>query len=208
MACCPSTLRTSAAIGVAVLAASADSDEQERRLQLAGCGEVRRIHAHDLDATLRAITSGTTIVLVSLGLLGPPLRSLVSRVAAALDAGIDVITLDEGLVVSSSTADPSAAPFRSMAQLLTTWEQHRTERRRRTIKARQVRAGRKPRLVAEDGARIRAMLDAPGATVPRIARALGVGRTTLYRYLRNEVLPASARLGTAAATGAQCRRQA
>lgn len=157
---------------------------QALRLREAGCAEIRRLGPPASWPDFDFLCAGDAVVVASLDVLGPPLRGAVARVQELLDRGVFLTTLDEGLRVTPAGGDPQSAVFAALGGCMRVWEQRRTEARGRTLRSRQGRAGRRPKLAADDGDRVLALLGAPGAKVPEVARFLGVGRTTLYRFLQ------------------------
>lgn len=158
---------------------------QECRLRNVGCVFVWQFAADNLEAELQKLQPGDTVFVVSINLLAPPIGKSVDYICMLLDAGVTLVTLDEKLTISPVVGNTHSEVFRALASCLMVWERRRTEARKRTLETKQKQAGRQPKLSADDGARVMAMLKEPGATVPKVAVALGIGRTTLYRFLQD-----------------------
>jgi len=155
-----------------------------RRLQDAGCAEIKLLDRTASDIRIPSLQTGDVVVVDSLDHLGPPLSRVVEHVLTLLDTGASVLILNPAMQITPYVADQRSGVFRAICSCLTIWKQQRAQTRRRTMGLRNARAGRRPKLALGDHDQVLALLNAPGANVPDVARALNVGRTTLYRYLR------------------------
>lgn len=162
-----------------------DVPEQERRLRSAGCVDVRQFTADNIDAEFRRFQEGDTVFIVSISMIGPPIGRVVEYVCMLIDSKVTLVAIDENLEICPAVANAQSEVFRGLASCMLAWERRRAEARRRTLELKQKRAGRQPKLSENDSARVIAMLKEPGATVPKVAANLGIGRTTLYRYLQD-----------------------
>lgn len=163
-------------------------DSDAARLRGAG---VREIH-YEADPkarpvwrdTLETCRSCDVVVVVSLDRIGQPLRHLLRSMAALSDRGIGLRCLEGGVNLGANPAGRAQVRLVSaLVECLDIWEECRSQRRSATMKERGNRPGAHPKLRGAFLSQVLAMLNRPGATQVSVARELGVGRTTLYRFL-------------------------
>ncbi|MBB6193135.1 DNA invertase Pin-like site-specific DNA recombinase [Sphingobium wenxiniae] len=124
-----------------------------------------------------ALEPGDCIRVYDLTCLPIATTTLVRMLRKVLSNGIAVEFTKPGLVIEP---DADSALFRFIALLDTHWRQVHGIK----THSREPKVGRKPRIAEAELPRIRAMLDEDGASVARVAKRLGVGRTTLFDYLQ------------------------
>ena len=131
---------------------------------------------------LAYLREGDTLVVWRLDRLGRTMRSVVNTLHELTERGITVRSLHDGVDTSTSTG-------RMIAGILTALSEYEREliRERTALKldhARKsgVKFGRPAKLNADQAALARRMKES-GETAAIICKTLGIGKTTLYRYL-------------------------
>ena len=158
------------------------------RLSQAG---VARVH-HETDAGRRPVLRGladmaatdTVLVVVALDRLGRPLGKVLRSLSRLRAAGMKIRSLEGG--VDIDTTPEGSAQGRvvdALSSCLDRWEGIRAQHRGETMAERRIRPGVQPKLATTTPEKVRAMLERPGASRTSVAKELGVGRTTLYRYI-------------------------
>jgi DNA invertase Pin-like site-specific DNA recombinase len=158
------------------------------RLSQAG---VVRVH-HETDAARRPVLRGlagmtatdTVLVVVALDRLGRPLGKVLRSLSRLRAAGMKIRSLEGGIDID--TTPEGSAQGRvvdALSSCVDRWEGMRARHRGETMAERRVRPGAQPKLAATSPEQVLAMLGRPGASRASVAKELGVGRTTLYRYL-------------------------
>lgn len=131
-----------------------------------------------------ACQDGDVVVVVSLDRIGRPMRSLLQSVADLCGAGVRLRCLDGSVDIGAvSRGCGQAQIIDALVGCLHLWETSRTRHRGRTMAQRGSRPGAQAKLAALSPDDVLTMLQKPGVTRTSVARELGVGRTTLYRYL-------------------------
>lgn len=124
----------------------------------------------------RWLERGDRLKLYDLNSLGLAQQTVIRMLTKLLQSGIIVEIVSEDLIATPEPGDPT---FRCLALL------DAQQRAVHAIKIHQpdgVR-GRKNALKDEQWPAIKAQLDAPDVQVAKVAAALGVGRTTLHRFV-------------------------
>lgn len=124
-----------------------------------------------------SLEAGDRIRVYDLTCLPIATTTLLRMLRKVLSNGIAVEFAKPGLVIEP---DADSATYQFIALLDNHWRQVHGIK----THSREPRVGRKPRIAKADLPRIRAMLDEDGASVARVAKHLGVGRTTLFDYLQ------------------------
>lgn len=146
-----------------------------------------------LAATLDYMRSGDTLVVWKLDRLARSLKQLIETIEDLEKRGIGFRSLTEAI---DTTTAGGRLVFQIFGALSEFERQIIRERTRAGLDAAQAlgrKAGRKPKLGADDIAAARAMLSDPTISVEAIAKRLGVAPGTLYRHLpaaRSSVLAA------------------
>jgi DNA invertase Pin-like site-specific DNA recombinase len=155
-------------------------------LEAAGCTRVvvdsgprRAGSSPALSSMVGRMSPGDIVVVVELDHLAGSLQQLIERLAELAGRGIEVETLSGEI----GRIDPALG---ALIQAIHAFSQ-RT--RRRSVLARPAgeppaHMGRPRRLMDDDLARARQMIETAGRPIEDVARELGVSRATLYRNLR------------------------
>lgn len=163
--------------------------QQEEQLTAAGAGRIfsdvmsgARDDRPGFTECLAYLREGDTLVVWRLDRLGRTMRSVVNTLHELTERGITVRSLHDGVDTSTSTG-------RMIAGILTALSEYEREliRERTALKldhARKsgVKFGRPAKLNADQAALARRMKES-GETAAIICKTLGIGKTTLYRYL-------------------------
>jgi len=136
-----------------------------------------------LAAALDYIRPGDTLVVWKLDRLGRSLRHLVETVTRLQERGVGFRSLQENIDTTTATGRLVFHIFASLAEFERDLIRERTQAGLAAARARGRLGGRKPVLTADKAAAARRMYESKDMTVAQIARALGVSRATLYRYL-------------------------
>lgn len=141
-----------------------------------------------LEEALRYVRSGDEFVVVSMDRLARSLRDLYDLVDDLVARGVAVRFLHEGQVYSSRST-PIAKLMLGLLGSVAEFERSIIRERQAEgiarAKARGVYRGRAKVLTAGEVARARDLV-ARGVPKARVARQLGIGRSTLYRYLNSK----------------------
>ena len=138
---------------------------------------------------LAYVRPGDTVVVIALDRLGRSLSGLLRTIETLTARGINVRSLRESIDTSTDVGMMLVGIFGSLAQYERTLIAERAEVARGAARARGQQVGRPHALSADQAALARRMRDA-GESVQTIRTTLGVGRSTIYRLLAEEV-PAS-----------------
>lgn len=163
-------------------------DLQLDALQTAGCETAYQEHGSgaiaarpQLDAYLKALRSGDTLVVWRLDRLGRNLLDLVSIVNDLKDRGVEFDSLTERISTTSPTGELIFHLFASLAQFERNLIRERTIAGLKAARARGRIGGRRPKLTGSDMKAIKAMMKTGELIVVEIARRFGVSTATLYR---------------------------
>ena len=167
---------------------SADAE----RLKAAG---VLRVHYEtDLGTrpVLRQLTaiddSERVLVVVALDRLGGPLGHLVGCLTRLRAVGVCIRSIEDGINLDLTPEGRAQGRFiDAISKCAEGWKASREQTRSKTMAERGVRPGAQSKLDTSSPEQIQSMLGRPGATRESVARELGVGRTTLYRFLRRSL---------------------
>jgi DNA invertase Pin-like site-specific DNA recombinase len=164
-------------------------EQQTEQLSAAGAGKIfhdvmsgARDDRPGFDECLKYLREGDTLVVWRLDRLGRSMRHIINTVHDLTQRGVVVRSLHDGV-------DTSTATGRMIAGVLSALSEYERElvRERTLLKlehARKLgRVGGRPLKLNADQAALARRMKANGETVATICRTLGVGRTTLYRYL-------------------------
>ena len=141
------------------------------------------------------MTGGDTVlVVVALDRLGRPLGRVLRSLSRFRAAGVHIRSLEDGIDIDMTPEGRAQARVvDALSSCIDRWEGLRTQHRVETMAERRSRPGVQPKLANSSPDQVMAMLGRPGASRASVARELGVGRTTLYRYLGRAYATAEAR---------------
>ena len=142
-----------------------------------------------LAALLAYAREGDTVVVVALDRLGRTLHGIVETVAELDRRGIMLRSLRESIDASTAVGKMLVGIFGALAEYERTLINERAAVAREAAKARGKHVGR-PRALPEDKAALARRMRAAGESVEDIRKALGVGRSTLYRLLAEDTVQA------------------
>jgi DNA invertase Pin-like site-specific DNA recombinase len=170
--------------------ASQNLDGQTDALNAAGCEKVfadtasgKLTERPQLASCLAYLRTGDTLVVWRLDRLGRSLRHLVEIVNELAGRGVAFCSLHEGIDTSTSTGRLVFHIFAALAEFERELIAERAAVGRQAARARGRLGGRPAKLTADQVKLARSRYEARDATVAEIARALGVGRGTIYRAL-------------------------
>lgn len=178
--------------------ARVSSTDQNLARQLALIGDVDRIFEEKVSGASRDgrtaladligyVREGDTVVVSEMSRLARSVVDLNQIVAELTAQGVRVEFITERVTFSPGTIDPYGEfqlnLMASFAQLERAITRERQADGIRAAKARGVYKGGKPKLTAEQVAEARELI-AAGVPKTKVARDLGVERTTLYRHLK------------------------
>ena len=161
-----------------------------RELTAAGCARVyvdeqtgRRSARPQLGACLSALRPGDLLVVASLDQLGRSQRELFALVDDVRRRGAGLRSLREGLDTTALGGEAIFRVFAGLADFGRTTISAGTSDGLAAARARGKRLGRPPALTPEQLREVRALLLRPEHTISSVARAIGVSRSTIYKYL-------------------------
>ena len=132
-----------------------------------------------------AFTPGDTLKIYDLSCIAISTNTLVRVLTRTLEAGVSIRICRPGIVI---------APGSEAEALITLLDQHwRFIHGMKTHDGAKAKTGRKPVLVSEQLPHVRDLLAKTGATTASVARELGVGRTSLFAFLKRHGLSARRR---------------
>lgn len=164
---------------------------QEQALKQAGC---KKIYTDKLSGTyqerpgltqaLEVVRKGDILVVWKLDRLGRSLAHLVHLVNELKEKGVGFKSLQENLDTTSGVGKLVFHLFASLAEFERELIRERTQAGLAAARARGRRGGRPRVMDAQKIAQAKALYNDRHITVKEICTTLGVGRTTLYRYLK------------------------
>ena len=134
----------------------------------------------ELEACLKALRSGDTLVVWRLDRLGRSLGDLVKLVTTLEEQKIGFESLQEKIETTSASGKLVFHVFAALAEFERYLISERTRAGLRAARARGRLGGRKPKLKQKDIREIKALLKDPNIPVSDIAKRFGVSRTTIY----------------------------
>ena len=186
-----------------VSTAEQNLDLQRDALHAAGC---ERIHAEtvsggrserpELARALEALRPGDVLVVWKLDRLGRSLKELVALVEAIGGRGAGLVSLSDPIDTTSAQGRLVFSIFASLAEFERSLIVERTRAGLAAARARGRKGGRPPGLSARartTAAAAEALYREGRLSVVEIARTLGIGKATLYRYLRHRGVEIHAR---------------
>ena len=184
--------------------ASQNLDGQTDALNSAGCEKIfsdtasgRLAERPELTLCLGYLRAGDVLVVWRLDRLGRSLRHLVETVNALAERGVAFASLHEGIDTTTSTGRLIFHIFAALAEFERELIAERAAVGRQAARARGRLGGRPAKLSRVQLELAWARYDAGDVTVVEIAKALGVGRGTIYRALEKRSPSPGARSGSA-----------
>jgi DNA invertase Pin-like site-specific DNA recombinase len=162
-----------------------------RALTEAGCGLVyvdgqagqRSSGRPEVAACLEALRAGDTLVVTSLDQLGRSSRELFALVDDVRRRGAGFRSLRERLDTTAPGGEAIFRVFAGLADFGRATISAGTSDGLAAARAQGKRLGRPPALTPEQLREVRALLLRPEHTISSVARAIGVSRSTIYKYL-------------------------
>jgi DNA invertase Pin-like site-specific DNA recombinase len=161
-----------------------------RELTEAGCERVytdeqpgRPSGRPQLGACLDSLQPGDTLAVASLDQLGRSQRELFTLVDDVRRRGAGLRSLREGLDTTAAGGEAIFRVFAGLADFGRATISAGTSDGLAVARARGQRLGRPPALTPQQLREVRALLLRPEHTISSVARALGVSRSTIYKYL-------------------------
>lgn len=163
---------------------------QEEALRGAGCLRVftdiacgASSERPGLKRALSSAKDGDTLVVVSLDRLACSLTQLVKTVAALQQQGLGLKSLEDEIDTTSRAGEQVTLVFSALAAFERALAREKTQRGRKSARARGRLGGRPPALDEEKRARVVELHKDPSVSPGDICRTLNISKTTLYRYL-------------------------
>ena len=160
---------------------------QRDALEKAGCQVIyedkasgKNTERPELEACLKALRSGDTLVVWRLDRLGRSLCDLVKLVTTLEEQKIGFESLQEKIETTSASGKLVFHVFAALAEFERNLISERTRAGLKAARARGRLGGRKPKLKQKDIREIKALLKDPNIPVSDIAKRFGVSRTTIY----------------------------
>jgi DNA invertase Pin-like site-specific DNA recombinase len=178
-------------VGYARATASAgDLAVQAAELRSVGCARVcadeeagQPSGRRQLGACLDSLRPGDTLVVASLDQLGRSQRELITAVLDLRRRGAGLRSLRERLDTTAPGGEAIFRVFAGLADFGRATISAGTSDGLAAARARGKRLGRPPALTPAQLRDVRALLLRPEHTISSVARALGVSRSTIYKYL-------------------------
>jgi DNA invertase Pin-like site-specific DNA recombinase len=166
---------------------------QRRDLLAAGCQKLfeeqissRKAHRPELRAALEYVREGDALVVWKLDRFGRSLQELIELVGDLKERGVEFVSLRESIDTTTPGGKLVFHVFGAVAEFERDLVLERTVAGLEAARARGRRGGR-PRSLDESKAKLARRLKAEGEhSVEEICSMLGVGRSTLYRYLAED----------------------
>jgi DNA invertase Pin-like site-specific DNA recombinase len=168
-------------------------DLQRDALKQAGCERLYeekesggRIDRPELLRLMEVLRAGDTLVVWRLDRLGRSLKHLIETVERLEALGVGFRSVTEAIDTTTSGGKLVFHIFAALAEFERTLIRERTRAGLKAARARGRQGGR-PKTLNEDKRRMaQALRDDPGQSVASICKALGITRTTFYRYTQGK----------------------
>ena len=164
-------------------------EQQTEQLTAAGAGKIfsdvmsgARDDRPGFAECLKYLRDGDTLIVWRLDRLGRNMRSIVNTIHDLTERGITLRSLQDGVDTSTSTGRMVAVILTSIAEYERELVRERTALKLAHARKSGVKFGRPTKLNGDQAALARRMKES-GETAATICKTLGIGRTTLYRYL-------------------------
>lgn len=165
-------------------------DLQRDALHAAGCDSLYEEQASgkstarpQLDACLKALRAGDTLVVWRLDRLGRNLRDLIDLTTTMQARSIEFESLTERIETGSPTGRLVFHLFASLAEFERNLIRERTMAGLKAARARGRLGGRPKKLTAKDLRTIQTLLKSGDIPVVTIAEQFGISRSTIYRSM-------------------------
>ncbi|MGE5695290.1 MAG: recombinase family protein [Candidatus Sericytochromatia bacterium] len=186
----PAPTSASTVIGYARVSTVGQTLEQQiEALAAAGAGKIfhdvmsgARDDRPGFAECLQYLREGDTLIVWRLDRLGRNMRGILNTFDELTQRGVTVRSLHDGVDTSTSTGRMVAAILMSIAEYERELVRERTALKLEHARKSGRKFGRPAKLTGDQAALARRMKDS-GETAATICATLGVGRTTLYRYL-------------------------
>ena len=163
---------------------------QRDALEKAGCQVIyedkasgKNTERPELEACLKALRSGDTLVVWRLDRLGRSLGDLVKLVTTLEEQRIGFESLQEKIETTSASGKLVFHVFAALSEFERNLISERTRAGLKAARARGRLGGRKPKLKQKDIREIKALLKDGSIPVSDVAKMYGVSRTTIYNHI-------------------------
>ena len=181
-------------------------ESQQQQLHQAGCYEIYSDHGRsgatmarpELEACLRALQPGNTLVVTKLDRLGRTVRGLVELLDSLHERGVAFRSLTEGI---DTTTPSGRLMFNIIASVAEMERELIRERTRAGLAVAKGKGGRPPRLQPHDVAEARRLREQEDRSLEWIAKKYKVSRSTIIRALRTDGLVSTVYGGTTNSAG-------
>ncbi len=167
-------------------------EQQSEALTSAGAGKIfhdvmsgARDDRPGFAECIRYVREGDTLIVWRLDRLGRTMRGIVNTLHELTERGVTVRSLHDGVDTSTSTGRMVAAILMSIAEYERELVRERTALKLEHARKSGRKFGRPAKLTGEQAVLARRM-KSTGETAATICETLGIGRTTLYRYLAED----------------------
>ena len=167
-------------------------EQQTEVLAAAGAGKIfsdimsgMRDNRPGFAECMQYLREGDTLIVWRLDRLGRNMRGIVNTLHDLTERGVTVKSLHDGVDTSTSTGRMVAGILMSIAEYERELVKERTLLKLEHARKSGRKFGRPAKLTADQAALARRM-KANAETAATICRTLGIGRTTLYRYLAED----------------------
>ncbi len=164
-------------------------EQQTEALTAAGAGKIfhdvmsgARDDRPGFAECLRYLREGDTLIVWRLDRLGRNMRGIINTLHDLTERGVTVRSLHDGVDTSTSTGRMVAGILMAIAEYERELVRERTALKLEHARKAGTKFGRPAKLNADQAALARRMKQ-NGETAATICKTLGIGRTTLYRYL-------------------------
>ena len=164
-------------------------EQQTEALTAAGAGKIfhdvmsgARDDRPGFTECMQYLREGDTLIVWRLDRLGRNMRAIINTLHELTQRGVTVRSLHDGVDTSTSTGRMVAGILMSIAEYERELVRERTALKLEHARKSGRKFGRPAKLTSEQAALAQRM-KASGETAATICKTLGIGRTTLYRYL-------------------------
>lgn len=169
------------------------TDLQKDALVKAGCDRIftdvasgARAHRPELDHMLDLLREGDTVVVWKLDRLGRSMQNLVDLMTTFDERGVQFRSLTESIDTSTPGGTLVFNIFGSLAQFERDLIRERTRAGLEAARARGRKGGRPAKLDEKQIREVRRLYGSRTVTVDQIAAMMNVGRSTIYRCVKDE----------------------
>ena len=169
------------------------TDLQRDALERARCDRIltdvasgARAHRPELDHMLDLLREGDAVVVWKLDRLGRSMRNLVDLMTMFDERGVRFRSLTESIDTSTPGGTLVFNIFGSLAQFERDLIRERTRAGLEAARARGRKGGRPAKLDGKQVREVRRLYESKTVTVDQIAAMMNVGRSTIYRCVKDE----------------------